>query len=145
MIKKVYLSPIMDLFNREIIVYTIGLSPNMKLFLSMLDKAITRKEIKKGLIMHSDQGFQYQNQSYIQKLKSNSIIQSMLRKGNCLDNSIIENFFDILKSDMFYNEKFKTIDDFINEVQEYIEYYNNERISCRLKGKTPQQVRSLCV
>ncbi len=69
----------------------------------------------------------------------------MLRKGNCLDNSIIENFFGILKSDMFYNEKFKTIDDFINEVQEYIEYYNNERISCRLKGKTPQQVRSLCV
>ncbi len=51
----------MDLFNREIIVYTIGLSPNMKLFLSMLDKAITRKEIKKVLIMHSDQGFQYQN------------------------------------------------------------------------------------
>ncbi len=69
----------------------------------------------------------------------------MYRKWNCLDNSVIENFFGILKSEMFYNEKFKTIDNFINEVQEYIEYYNNERISCRLKGKAPQQVRSLCV
>lgn len=143
--RKIYLSPVMDLFNREIISYTIGLSPNMNLVLSMLDKAIEYKTENDNVVIHSDQGFQYQHCRYVQKLLNNSITQSMSRKGNCLDNSVIQNFFGILKSEMFYNETFESIEDFIHEVKEYIHYYNNERISCRLKGKTPQQVRRLSV
>ena len=84
-------------------------------------------------ILHSDQGWQYQIKEYQRMLKENNIIQSMSRKGNCLDNSVMENFFGRLKTEMFYGEKFESVNTFIDKLKEYIYYYNNERIILKLK------------
>lgn len=93
-------------------------------------------------ILHSDQGWQYQMKEFQQQLQEHSIIQSMSRKGNCLDNSVMENFFGRLKVEMFYGEKFESVNAFIDKLKEYIYYYNNERISLKLKGKSPVQYRT---
>lgn len=109
----------------------------------MLDKAFARFEQLDGLILHSDQGFQYQHFSYQKRLEEQGIIQSMSRKGNCLDNAMAENFFGIMKSELLYIEKFESADKFSNALEEYIEYYNNKRIKAKLKGKSPVQYRTL--
>ncbi len=98
-------------------------------------------------ILHTDQGWQYQMKEYQKLLKEHNITQSMSRKGNCLDNSIIENFFGKLKIEMYYNETFSSINELIRCIHEYIDYYNNERIKLKLKGLTPTQYRnkSLCL
>ena len=136
--RKIYLSPIMDLHTKEILSYNIGYSPNVHLVTDMLDQAINGRDIS-HLTIHSDQGFHYQNRSYISRLEENKITQSMSRKGNCLDNAVIENFFGILKSEMYYTEKFKCPVQFIQALKAYIKYYNEERISSKLKGMTPAQ------
>ena len=102
------------------------------------------KQIKEtdGLILHSDQGWQYRHKAYQKLLKDNGIIQSMSRKGNCLDNAVIENFFGLLKSELFYFEKFKSIEDFREKLDEYIDYYNNRRIKAKLKGLSPVEYRT---
>ncbi len=92
-----------------------------------------------GSIIHSDQGFQYQNRAYQSILKENKCKLSMSRKGNCLDNSPIENFFSILKNEMYHVTEFSNIDELAKEVDGYIQYYNEERISLKLKGMTPSQ------
>ena len=109
----------------------------------MLDKAFARFESLDGLILHSDQGWQYQHYGYRKRLEEHHIIQSMSRKGNCLDNSMMENFFGIMKSELLYAEKFDSSQDFIKALEEYINYYNNKRIKSRLKGKSPVQYRTL--
>ncbi|WP_194849691.1 IS3-like element ISEnfa3 family transposase [Enterococcus faecium] len=139
--RKIYLSPILDLFNGEIISYSISTSPTYKLIEEMLQQAIKKKGTEGSLILHSDQGWQYQMPQYQKKLKENNIIQSMSRKGNCLDNSVIENFFGVLKSEFFYREKFRSIEIFQSKLNEYIRWYNNKRIKLKLNGLSPVEYR----
>jgi len=141
--EKIYLSPILDMFNGEIIAYSISKSPNMQMISEMLDKAFSKVQETKGLIFHSDQGWQYQHEGYRKALEEHGIIQSMSRKGNCLDNALAENFFGIMKSELLYLERFDTADEFIKSLEEYIDYYNNKRIKIRLNGKSPVQYRTL--
>ncbi len=139
---KLYLSPIIDLCNGEVVSYNISESPNLAQIYDMLDKAFVKVTNTEGIILHSDQGWQYQHRGYQQKLKEHGIIQSMSRKGNCLDNAVAENFFGIMKSELLYAQKFKSALHFITELQEYIEYYNNVRIKSRLQGLSPVQYRN---
>ncbi len=142
---KLYLSPILDMFNGEIISHNISTSPNLEQVYDMLDKAFVKFDNLDGLILHSDQGWQYRHAGYRQRLEERHIIQSMSRKGNCLDNSMMENFFGIMKSELLYAEKFESAQAFINALEEYIDYYNNKRIKSRLKGKSPVQYRTLSI
>lgn len=139
--EKVYLSPILDLFNNEIVSYNISRRANFMQITDMLDKAFKKLPETPDLILHSDQGWQYRLEKYQVILKEKGITQSMSGKGNCYDNAVVENFFGILKSEMFYDNKFETVDHFIRELEEYIDYYNNERIKIKLKGLSPVQYR----
>jgi len=140
---KLYLSPILDMFNGEVISYNISRSPNLEQVYDMLGKAFSKFDKLDGLILHSDQGWQYQHSGYRQLLAEHNVIQSMSRKGNCLDNAIAENFFGIMKSELLYAENFESPETFIKALEEYIDYYNNKRIKLRLKGKSPVQYRIL--
>ena len=140
--QKLYLSPILDLFNGEIISYTLSKSPVFHQVTSMLQSAFQKIPDQTHLILHSDQGWQYQMRPYRKMLKDKGIRQSMSRKGNCYDNSVIENFFGILNSEFYYNHKFSSIDQFSRELSEYIDYYNNRRIKVKLKGLSPVQFRT---
>lgn len=133
--EKLYLSPILDMFNGEIISYNLSRSPNIEQIYDMLDKAFAKFDNLDGLIIHSDQGWQYQHYGYRQRLTQNHVLQSMSRKGNCLDNAMAENFFGIMKPELLYAEKFKSAEDFIKALDEYIDYYNNKRIKSRLYWK----------
>lgn len=141
--EKLYLSPILDGYNQEIISYNISKSPNLNQIYDMLDKAYEKFDDLKGLIFHSDQGWQYQHNSYQKSLNEREIRQSMSRKGNSLDNGLMENFFGILKTEMFYGQEqeFKTVDDLGVAIDKYIEYYNNDRIKVKLKGLSPVKYR----
>jgi transposase InsO family protein len=141
--EKIYLSPILDMFNGEVVAYSISLSPNMRMIDEMLQKALHKVEDTKGLVFHSDQGWQYQHYGYRKVLEEHGIIQSMSRKGNCLDNAVAENFFGIVKTELLYAEEFETAKEFITSLEEYIDYYNNKRIKTRLNGKSPVQYRAL--
>ena len=140
---KLYLSPILDLYNDEIISYDISVTPNYEQIKHMLKQAFQKYENLEGLIMHSDQGWQYQMGHYHKVLKDHKIIQSMSRKGNCLDNSVMENFFGKMKNEMFYGHEyeFKSLEELQETMEEYIRYYNEERIKVKLKGLTPAQAR----
>ena len=139
--QKVYLSPILDMYNGEIISYNISLHPTFHQIMDMLDKAFAKIPDNTGLILHSDQGWQYQMGRYQLRLKEKGIIQSMSRKGNCLDNSVMENFFGLLKTEMYYKHSFHSVEHLINEIEIYIDYYNNKRIKSKLKGLSPVQYR----
>lgn len=141
--EKIYLSPILDMFNGEVISYSISRSPNMQMIDEMLYKAFDKIKDTKGLIFHSDQGWQYQNYAYRKALEEQGIIQSMSRKGNCLDNALAENFFGILKTELLYRQTFETAEEFIASLKDYIHYYNNKRIKNRLNGKSPVEYRAL--
>ena len=142
---KLYLSPILDMFNGEIISYNISRSPNLEQIYDMLDKAFDKFDNLDGLILHSDQGWQYQHYGYRKRLEERNIRQSMSRKGNCLDNAMAENFFGIMKSELLYAEKFDSPEAFMKALHEYIDYYNNKRIKNRLKGMSPVQYRTLII
>ena len=142
---KLYFSPILDMFNGEIIAYNVSESPNLEQVYDMLDKAFAKYDNLEGLIIHSDQGWQYQHFGYRQRLEQRNVIQSMSRKGNCLDNAMAENFFGIMKSELLYAEKFDSPEAFIKALDEYIDYYNNKRIKSRLEGKSPVQYRTLSI
>jgi transposase InsO family protein len=109
----------------------------------MLDKAFDRLGDKETPILHSDQGWQYQMKQYQHALSQKRITQSMSRKGNCLDNAVMENFFGLLKSELLYLEEFESMDYFKQELEKYIYYYNHIRIKAKLKGKSPVQYRTL--
>lgn len=140
--KKLYLSPIIDLFNQEIISYELTERPVFNQVTQMLKKAFKTIPNNTYLILHSDQGWQYQMRQYQYLLKQKGITQSMSRKGNCLDNAIIENFFGTLKSELFYSMKFKDINHLKSEIKEYINYYNNERIKSNLNKMSPIKYRA---
>lgn len=141
--EKVYLSPIIDMFNGEVISYSISKSPNMQMIDEMLYRAFDKVKDTKGLVFHSDQGWQYQHYGYRKALEKNGIIQSMSRKGNCLDNALAESFFGIVKTELLYRQTFETTEEFIVSLKEYIHYYNNKRIKNRLNGKSPVEYRAL--
>ena len=138
---KVYLSPVMDLYNREIIGYDIARHPDFNQIKRMMDSALKGRTITKEALFHSDQGCQYQMKEFGQILKSYGITQSMSRKGNCHDNSVMENFFGRLKVEMFYGEEktFKDFNEFKEKLEEYILWYNKERIKEYLHWKSPIQ------
>ncbi len=139
---KIYLSPIMDLYNREILSYSISYSPNFEQTREMLSKLFEVLPEEATPILHSDQGWQYQMREFQWLLGEHRITQSMSRKGNCLDNSSMENFFGRLKTEMYFGEKFNSTEEFIEKLKEYIDYYNNERIPLKLKGLSPVQYRT---
>jgi len=140
--KKLYLSPVMDLYNSEIISYNISQRPTFCQTMDMLQKAFNKLPMGARPILHSDQGWQYQMKGYQDELRKRKIKQSMSRKGNCLDNAVMENFFGILKSEMFYINQFKSIEELKKEIDNYIYYYNNDRIKSKLNGLSPVQYRT---
>ncbi|NMI11666.1 IS3 family transposase, partial [Acinetobacter pittii] len=115
---------------------------NYELVKDMLIHALAKLKRHEKPILHSDQGWQYQMALYQQQLKQHGLIQSMSRKGNCLDNAVIESFFGILKSECFHGEKFQSIDELEKTIREYIHYYNHERIKVKLQGLSPVQYRN---
>lgn len=131
--KKLYLSPILDMYNSEIVSYNISAKPSLSMVIDMLDKAFDKIPDNTNIVFHSDQGWQYQHNLYQRRLKEKGIIQSMSRKSNCLDNSIMENFFGLLKSELLYLKKFTSIEHFKDELEKYIYWYNNKRIKLKLK------------
>ena len=140
---KVYLSPILDMYDGYIISYDISISPNFEQTKRMLNQAFTIYPNLNGLIFHSDQGWQYQMVYYQKELINRGIRQSFSRKGNCMDNSLMENFFGIMKNEMVYGheDKFKSIDELKSEMIKYIDYYNNKRINKKRKGLSPIEYR----
>jgi putative transposase len=140
--EKLYLSPMLDLFNGEIIAYTIESKPRYSLVSKMLKRAFERLSDGHKLLIHSDQGWHYQMPQYQQALKENEITQSMSRNGNCYDNAVIENFFGILKSEFLYTQEFESVEHFKLELEEYIDYYNHKRIKSKLKGLSPVLYRT---
>ena len=143
--KKAYLSPILDMYNGEIISYTISDSPDLRMVMNMVNSAIRKVKPQEGLVLHSDQGWHYQHLQYQLALKRNGIIQSMSRKGNCLDNAMMENFFGIMKTELLYLREFKDMDHFKQELKKYIHYYHTDRIKLRLKGKSSVLHRTLSI
>lgn len=145
---KCYLSPILDMNTNEIISYDLSLSPNLEQIHRMLDKAFKKFPDVKGLIFHSDQGWQYQHEYFRNTLKEHGITQSMSRKGNCIDNCIMETFFGRLKNEMYYGyeKEYYSFEVFSEAIEEYISYYNNERIQKKTKWMPPVKYReaSIC-
>ncbi|MEH6956594.1 IS3 family transposase, partial [Neobacillus drentensis] len=140
--EKLYLSPILDLYNGEIIAYNIEKRPVYQLVSKMLDKALDCLNEEEKPILHSNQGWHYQMEKYRIALKKREIVQSMSRKGNCLDNAVIENFFGLLKSELLYLKEFESMEQFKLELENYIYYYNHKRIKAKLKGMSPVQYRT---
>jgi len=140
--KKLFLSPVMDLYNGEIVAFHMSLRPQFELVETMLKKAIDQLGPEDRPMLHSDQGWQYQTSDYRNALAANQITQSMSRKGNCLDNAAMESFFATLKSEFFYLTKFRSVEQLHAELPGYIHYYNNERIRLKLNGQSPVQYRT---
>ena len=141
--QKLYLSPVLDGFNSEIISYNLSTSPNLQQMKAMLEQAFTANHYE-NTILHSDQGWQYQHDFYHHFLKNKGIQPSMSRKGNSPDNGMMESFFGILKSEMFYGYEntFQSLEHLEQAIVDYIDYYNNKRIKVKLKGLSPVQYRT---
>lgn len=139
---KLYLSPVMDLYNGEIIACEMSKRPEFALVGSMLKKALKKLKPGEKPILHSDQGWQYRMPAYQRALREKSVVQSMSRKGNCLDNAAMESFFAVLKSEFFYLNKFSSVDELQTGLKKYIRYYNHDRIKMKLKGLSPVQYRT---
>nr|WP_235906742.1 IS3 family transposase [Pseudomonas saliphila] len=143
--KKLYLSPVMDLYNREIVAYEMANRPSFALVDNMLNKALVRLQEQPKLVIHSDQGWHYQQRQYRQKLAVHGVSQSMSRKGNCLDNAAMESFFGTLKSEFFYLKHFESIEELKTGLDEYIHYYNHDRIKLSLNSLSPVVYRNRAV
>jgi len=141
--QKLYLSPVLDGFNSEIIAYNLSTSPNLEQVEAMLNQAFSEDHYT-NTILHSDQGWQYQHQYYHHFLEGKGIQPSMSRKGNSPDNGMMESFFGILKSEMFYGyeKTFHSLEQLEQAIVDYIDYYNNKRIKIKLKGLSPVQYRT---
>ena len=135
--QKIYLSPILDLHSSNLVSYVISDRPVLSMVTEMVKRAISVLPGNVSPILHSDQGWQYRHKQYRKLLKNNGIQQSMSRKGNCLDNAVMENFFGLLKSELLYLQEFDSLEHFKAELIEYLDYYNNRRIKAKLKGLPP--------
>lgn len=140
--EKLYLSPIMDLYNGEIIAFETSRRPVFDLVGSMLKKALVKLAPGDRPMLHSDQGWHYRMPAYRRQLQEHQIVQSMSRKGNCLDNAAMESFFAVLKSEYFYLNRFDSVEQLRDGLAEYIHYYNHDRIKLKLKGLSPVQYRT---
>ncbi|SUI81895.1 Integrase core domain [Serratia quinivorans] len=140
--KKLYLSPVLDLFNREIISYSLSERAVMEMVNTMLHDAFSKLSPEDTPLLHSDQGWQYRMAGYQARLKAQRLTQSMSRKGNYLDNAVMENFFGTLKSECFYLRLFSSVKELREAIEDYIHYYNNEWISLKLKGLSPVEYRT---
>jgi putative transposase len=140
--EKLYLSPVLDLYNGEIIAFEMQRRPTFALVSDMLKKALAKLSDQQTPLLHSDQGWQYQMPAYRKQLAASGLSQSMSRKGNCLDNAAMESFFATLKSEFFYLHQFNSIQELQDGLLHYIHYYNHERIKLKLKGLSPVQYRT---
>jgi putative transposase len=140
--RKLYLSPVMDLFDRQIISYSLGLSPNLALTNDSLREALACLQPAQQPLVHSDQGFQYRHSSWRTLIAGAGAVQSMSRKGNCYDNAVMENFFGHLKEELFHRVRFLNTEALATAIEEYIHWYNTKRISTKLKGLSPVQYRA---
>lgn len=141
-IKKLYLDPFMDLYNREIISYGISTRPSAQSIMNALNEAIViTSACRYRRTFHSDQGWAYQMKAYSHKLEENKIFQSMSRKGNCHDNSVMENFFGIIKQEMYYGMVYYSYDELVKAIKKYIKYYNEKRIKEKLRWMSPVEYR----
>lgn len=139
---KLYLSPIIDLYNGEILSYEINEHPALDFVIQPLKEALeVVKDSTYRTTIHSDQGWHYQHQKWVRTLKEHKVFQSMSRKGNCLDNSPIENFFGLLKQEMYYGEPLCTYEELKKKIGKYINYYNTKRIKQKLAGMSPVEYR----
>src|SRR5699024_3800281 len=141
-IKKAYLDPYLDMFNGEILSYRLSKKPDAKAVLDRLSEVI--KKIKAApyhTTIHTDKGWAYQMKAFTKKLINNNIFQSMSRRGNCLDNSPMENFFGIMKQEMYYGIVYESFEALQHAVREYIYYYNHKRIKEKLTGMSPVEYR----
>jgi len=140
--EKLYLSPVLDLCNGEIIAFETSKRPAFELVDSMLKKALAKLGPDDKPMLHSDQGWHYRMPAFQSQLKERQLVQSMSRKGNCLDNAAMESFFAVLKSEFFYLNKFQNVDELREGLTDYIHYYNHDRIKLKLKGLSPVQYRT---
>lgn len=141
--QKLYLSPVMDLFNGEIVTFEMQERPMFSLVENMLKKAVSKlKGQSAAPLLHSDQGWHYQMPAYRKRLSDHGLTQSMSRKGNCLDNAAMESFFGTLKSEYFYLNRFASVDELKVGLRRYIRYYNHQRIKLKLNGLSPTQYRA---
>lgn len=141
-IKKLYLDPFMDMYNSEIISFGISQCPSFESIMKALNTAITvTSDCPYRRTFHSDQGWAYQMRSYTNTLKENKIFQSMSRKGNCHDNSVMENFFGIMKQEMYYGKVYYSFDELKEAIEKYIKYYNEKRIKQKLGWLSPVNYR----
>lgn len=140
--QKQYFSPVLDLFNGEVLSYQIHSSPALPLVTNMLDKAIKGLAEGQSPVLHSDQGWQYRHWQYQRILKQHGITQSMSRKGNCLDNAKAENFFGHFKEEFLRTRQFQSLAQFRIELAEYIHWFNHDRIQLKLKGLSPVDYRT---
>ena len=139
--KKIYLSAVMDMHSKEIIAHSVSFSPNLKLVMSMIKIAFKKIKNPSGVIIHSDHGWHYRHISYKNFLRKKGAVQSMSRKGNCLDNSIMENFFGLLKQEIYYGVVYYSYEELKSEIERFIKYYNEERIKEKLGWMSPVQYR----
>lgn len=139
--KKLYLSPVMDLYNREIVAYETSQRPDFSLVMNMLDKAARKCRGMDGPLLHSDQGWHYRMRSYRAALARYGMKQSMSRKGNCFDNAAMESFFATLKAEYFYLSEFEDVEQLNAGLKRYIDYYNRRRIKMNLGGMSPVEYR----
>ena len=141
-IKKLYLDPFMDMCNSEIISYGISQHPSAENIMKVLNEAIEiTKDCPYRRTFHSDQGWAYQMKTYVHTLKENKIFQSMSRKGNCHDNSVMENFFGIMKQEMYYGKVYYSFEELKQAIEKYIKYYNEKRIKQKLGWLSPVNYR----
>lgn len=141
-IKKLYLDPFLDMFNGEILSYGISKAPSAVGVLSAQKKAIEiTSDCPYRRTFHSDRGWAYQMPAYVRELKENRIFQSMSRKGNCYDNSVMENFFGLLKQEMYYGITYYSFEELKEAVEKYIVYYNEKRIKEKLGWMSPVEYR----
>jgi len=139
--KKFYLSPIMDLYDNSIVEYELSYKNNNRLVFKMFDKATAKHPDAKPLF-HSDRGYQYTGRSFKTKLEEAEMTQSMSRVGKCIDNGPMEGFFGILKSEMFYEKKFKSFEELIEKIVGYIKFYNEKRFQKKLGCMAPLEYRN---
>jgi putative transposase len=140
--KKLFFSPVMDLFNSEIVAFTMDTRPSFELVHSMINNAIRKLKPAERPIVHSDQGWQYRMRVYQETLTEHGLVQSMSRKGNCHDNAAMESFFGLVKTEFFYLNKFKTVEQLRRGLTTYIRYYNEQRIKMKLGGLSPVAYRT---
>lgn len=143
--KKLYLNPYLDLFNNEVLSFEISKQPTYKPIMTALNKALeTTSDCPYRRTFHSDQGWAYQMNHYVKTLKANKVFQSMSRKGNCHDNAVMENFFGLLKQEIYYGHIFNSFEELKQAIEDWIAYYNTKRIKHKLNWMSPVQYRLAC-